>query len=79
MAEVAGLRNEKKLTQKFRAPQTLAVLTAAHALLVSVDAAARPSAHVPPASIAELSQAIDEVQPMAGSAQAVDDELDDEI
>lgn len=80
--ELTGLRNEKKLTQKFRAPQTLAILTAAEQLVRSVDTASRPAAHVPPDDLASLCKAIEEVQPLAGSAgggAAEDDELDDEI
>ena len=80
LAELAGLRSEKKLTQKFRAPQTLAVLTSADSLMRNVDAAARPAAHVPSEQISEISEAIAEVQPMVGSgAAADDDELDDDI
>ena len=45
-AELAGLRSESKLTQRFRAPQTLAVLTSAEQLMRSVDTAARPASHV---------------------------------
>lgn len=80
-AEHKGLRNEKKLTQKFRAPQTLAVLTAAEALVRAVDTSARPAAHVPPDDLASLCAAIEECRPMAGAAQAegLDEELDDEI
>lgn len=79
-AEISGLRKESKVTQRFRAPQTLAVLTSADQLMRAVDAAARPAAHVEPERLASLAAAIEEVQPMAGSAQGVeDDELDDEI
>ena len=44
--------------------------------------AARPAAHVPPEDLVSLCKAIEEVQPMAGSAgggNGDDDELDDEI
>lgn len=78
--ELAGLHAEKKLTQRFRAPQTLAVLSAAATLMRAVDAAARPAAHVNLDHLAELESGIEEVRPMAGSAQLQDDdELDDEI
>ena len=80
LAELGGLRKEPKVTQRFRAPQTLAVLRAADKLMRDVDAAARPAAHVSPEELAALADAIAEVEPMAGSAQAADDdELDDEI
>ena len=79
-SELNGLRKESKVTQRFRAPQTLAVLTQADQLMRAVDAAVRPTAHVPPEDLASLADAIGEVTPMAGSAQAADDdELDDEI
>ena len=79
-AELSGLRKEGKVTQRFRAPQTLAILTAADQLIRAVDSAARPSAHVAAEDLNELAEAIAEVQPMAGSVQAADDdELDDEI
>ena len=80
LAELHGLRKESKVTQRFRAPQTLAVLRSADRLMRDVDAAARPAAHVSPEELAALADAIAEVEPMAGSAQAADDdELDDEI
>ncbi|KAL3897670.1 MAG: hypothetical protein SGPRY_013005 [Prymnesium sp.] len=63
-SELVGLRAEKKLTQKFRAPQSLAVITAASQLLAEVDAAVRPSAIVPPDWTMELQTAIDEVSPV---------------
>ena len=79
--ELAGLRSEKKLTQRFRAPQTLGVLSAAEQLMRAVDTAARPTAYVEPDDLAALGEAILEVRPMAGSAAAgeADEELDDEI
>ena len=77
--ELAGLHAEKKLTQKFRSPQSLAILGAAYQLLRDVDAAVKPSALVPPDWLEELHAAIDEVTPMAGAADGGDDELDDEI
>lgn len=79
-AELVGLRAEKKLTQRFRAPQTHGVLTAAHKLLVAVDALAQPAGRVDPEELSTLSEALEEVAPMLGSAKEdVDDELDDEI
>jgi chemotaxis protein histidine kinase CheA len=79
-AEVGGLRNEKKLTQKFRAPQTLAVLRAAQKLLLDVNAVAQPAASVPTEDVEMIAAAIEEVTPMAGSGgDGGDDELDDEI
>jgi hypothetical protein len=79
-AEVGGLRNEKKLTQKFRAPQTLAILRAAQKLLLDVNAAAQPAASVPTEDVEMIAAAIEEVTPMAGSGgDGGDDELDDEI
>lgn len=80
ISEVTGFRAEKALTQRFRAPQTLAVLSAAHELLTRVDAAARPVAHVPPPLLAEIAEAVAEVTPLASAAQSgATDELDDEI
>ena len=80
ISELAGLRAEKALTQKFRAPQTLSVLSTAHDLLTRVDVAARPVAHVPPEQLAQLADAMEEVRPIAGRASAAqDDELDDAV
>jgi hypothetical protein len=78
--ELEGLRKESKVTQRFRAPQTLAVLTTAGQLMRAVDSAVRPTAFVSPDDLASVSSAIAEVEPMADSALAGDDdELDDEI
>ena len=44
-----------------------------------VDAAARPTAHVPPEQLAFVRDSIAEVTPMLPSGEAEDDELDDEI
>lgn len=79
ISELAGFRAEKKLTQKFRAPQTLAVMLVADQLLRDVDSASRPSAAVPAALLAELAEGIEEVRPLVGSGEEEDDELDDEI
>ena len=54
VAELAGLKKEGKVTQRFRAPQTLAVLNAAAALLKDVDAWATPVASVDEEHAAEL-------------------------
>ena len=78
-AELAGLHAEKKLTQRFRAPQTLAILSAAHTLLGDVHAAAQPTAGVEDDERASLLDAIEEVRPMVEGVQGEDDELDDEI
>ena len=80
LAELSGLKSEGKLTQRFRSPQTLAVLMSADTLMRAVDAAARPAAHVPNEQLTEIVQAIEEVRQMVGSAPAeANDELDDEI
>ena len=78
-AELAGLHAEKKLTQRFRAPQTLSILSAAHKLLGDVHVAAQPTAAVEEDELQTLVHAIEEVRPMVGGAQGEDDELDDEI
>jgi hypothetical protein len=69
------------VTQRFRAPQTLAVLNAAAALLKDVDAWATPVANVNEEHAAELRRGIEEVGAMGfgGGGEAEDDELDDEI
>ena len=81
VAELAGLKKEGKVTQRFRAPQTLAVLNAAAALLKDVNAWATPVATVDEEHAAELRRGIEEVGAMGfgGGAEAEDDELDDEI
>ena len=81
VAELAGLKKEGKVTQRFRAPQTLAVLNAAAALLKDVDAWATPVATVDEEHAAELRRGIEEVGAMGfgGGGEAEDDELDDEI
>ena len=76
--ELSGLRAERKLTQKFRAPQTLAVLEAAEHLVRGVHGAAQPVASVPPEQLQQLVEGVAEVRPMVAEA-ADDDELDDEI
>jgi hypothetical protein len=79
-AELAGLRAEKKLTQRFRAPQTLQILSSAHKLLLDVDALAKPTAQVERDELTILADAIEEVQPLTGTTQAdAEDEFDDEI
>jgi len=80
LAELAGLRNERQLTQKFRAPQTLAVLEAAQQLVHDVAHFAHPVAMLPAELLPCLAEGIDEVRPMvdAGGGTATD-ELDDEI
>ena len=47
--------------------------------LQAVDALVQPTEGVDPKQMAMLVEAIDEVQPMVGQAEAEDDELDDEI
>ena len=91
VAELAGLKKEGKVTQRFRAPQTLTVLHAADALIRAVDAAAAllkdvdawatPVASVDEEHAAELRRGIEEVGAMGfgGGGEAEDDELDDEI
>ena len=48
-------------------------------LLQAVDALVQPTEGVDPKQMAMLAEAIEEVQPMVGQAEAEDDELDDEI
>ena len=80
LAEHSGLNKESKVTQRFRAPQTLAVLTAAEQLMRNVDHLLRDQEEVVE-GLEEVGAAIEEVRPMVGSGQAAgdDDELDDEI
>ena len=80
LAELAGLRNERQLTQKFRAPQSLAVLEAAQRLGYEVARVAHPVATLPAELLPRLAEGIDEVRPMVGAGGgAATDELDDEI
>eukprot|EP00908_Phaeocystis_cordata_P016749 Transcript_28067.p2 GENE.Transcript_28067~~Transcript_28067.p2 ORF type:complete len:194 (+),score=94.37 Transcript_28067:455-1036(+) len=80
VAELKGLKAEKALTQKFRAPQSHAVLEAALHLAREVNRVAHPVASLPEATLTELTDGIAEVQPMiASGGGADDDELDDEI
>lgn len=80
LAELAGLRSERPLTQKFRAPQSLAVLEAALRLGQEVACVAHPVATLPPELLPRLVEGIDEVRPMVGAGDgAATDELDDEI
>ena len=76
--ELCGLRAERKLTQKFRAPQALAVLEAAVHLVRGVQRAAHPVASFPAELLQELVDGVAEVQPMIVE-KGEDDELDDEI
>ena len=76
--ELCGLRAERKLTQKFRAPQALAVLEAAVHLVRGVQRAAQPVASFPAELLQELVDGVAEVQPMIVE-KGEDDELDDEI
>lgn len=80
-AELAGLRAERMLTRKFRAPQTLSVLTAAAQLIREAHAAVRTStASVDASQLQFLLDAIAEVEPLCGGgASAASDELDDAI
>ena len=77
-AELAGWRKEGKTTQKFRSPQTLAILTNADTLMRAVDTVARPAAHVPSEQLTEIAEAIEELRASAPPPTA-DEELDDEI
>ena len=82
VAELAGLKKEGKVTQRFRAPQTLAVLNAAAALLKDVDAWATPVARVDEEHAAELRRGIEEVGAMGfggGGEAEEDDELDPRV
>ena len=80
-AELAGLRAERLLTRKFRAPQTLGVLTAAAQLVREAHAAVRSgTAVVDESQLQLLLEAIAEVEPLCGGgASAAADELDDAI
>ena len=79
MAELAGLRAESALTRKFRAPQTLGVLTAAAQLLREVDASVRPTVRAEPGQLQQLLDWIVEVEPLCCAHSAVAEELDDAI
>eukprot|EP00966_Prymnesium_polylepis_P178516 4134313-Prymnesium_polylepis.2 len=78
IAELAGFRAERRLTQRFRAAQTVAVLSAAHALLLDVKGATAGTAKVPPEYLRHAADAIAELQPLV-DALAHDDEIDDAI
>lgn len=81
LLELTGLRAERQLTRKFRAPQTLHVLTAAVGLVREVQAAVSPTAQPRPDQLQLLVDGIAEVEPLAraGQARQVSDELDDAI
>lgn len=79
ISEVEGFRAEKKLTQKFRATQTISVLQAANQLMYEVNLASRPSAEVPLSLLAELEEAVAEVQPLVASREEEAGELNDEV
>ena len=80
-AELTGLRAERLLTRKFRAPQTLGVLTAAAQLVREAHAAVQTAtASVDASQLQVLLDAIAEVEPLCGGgASAASDELDDAI
>ena len=78
MAELAGLRAERTLTRKFRAPQTLGVLTAAAQLLREVEASVRPAVRMA-GHLQQLLDGIAEVEPLCGGHSMVSEELDDAI
>ena len=75
------MRAERLLTRKFRAPQTLGVLTAAAQLVREAHAAVRSgTAVVDESQLQLLLEAIAEVEPLCGGgASAAADELDDAI
>eukprot|EP00964_Phaeocystis_antarctica_P151892 scaffold119588_cov60-Phaeocystis_antarctica.AAC.2 len=80
-AELTGLRAERLLTRKFRAPQTLGVLTAAAQLVREAHAAVQTATvSVDASQLQVLLDAIAEVEPLCGGgASAASDELDDAI
>ena len=76
--ELKGLRAEGKLTQRFRAGGSLAVLRAAEQLLLDVTAITQGAADQAPQLLDEVRAAMAEVEPMA-AVQDDNDELDEEI
>ena len=76
--ELRSLRCEKKMTQRFRAASTLAVLAAAEALILEVHALVQRAAPLAPNLLGEVREARAEVEPMCGG-DCDNDELDDEI
>jgi hypothetical protein len=79
--ELAGLRSEKALTRRFRAPQTLAVLRAAREVVQDV-ANFLPASEELSRSVGEqralLDAGIAEVEPMAAAGQQACYEEEDE-
>ena len=79
IGELAGFRVERKLTQRFRAAQTVAVLSAAEALLHDVKGVTAGVAKVPSSYLQEVAEGIAELQPLIADISAHNEEIDDEI
>ena len=78
MHELRSLRAERKMTQRFRAASTLAVLQAAETLILEVHALVQQASPLAPHLLDEVREAKGEVEPMCGG-DCDNDELDDEI
>lgn len=78
-AEQSGLRAEAKMTQRFRACSTMAILRAGEQLLLDVQAMIPDGQSVTRRFLDELRRAVAEVQPLVGTFAAGSNELDDEI
>ena len=79
VAELAGFRVERKLTQRFRAAQTVAILSAAEAVLHDIKGATADTAKVPASYLQEVTEGIAELQPLIADISAHNEEIDDEI
>ncbi|KAL1508532.1 hypothetical protein AB1Y20_004632 [Prymnesium parvum] len=77
VAELAGYRTERSMTQRFRATQTIAVLSAAKDLLIGIKAEVGAE-KLPRSYLQEINDGIAEVQPVVDLYFA-EDEIDDEI
>ena len=67
------------MTQRFRAPSTLAVMDAAEGLIRAVHGLVQQASPLPPHLLDEVAAARAEVEPIGGGGCCDNDELDDEI
>ena len=79
LAELRSLQAEARMTQRFRAPGTLAVLRAGEQLLVDLQPFVPAAASAVPRLLNELRGAVAEVEPLCAATAASFDELDEEI
>lgn len=79
IAELSGFKTERRLTQRFRATQTVAVLKSAEALLLGIKDATADAVQVPAAHIQEVAEGITFLQPFIDDISARCDDMDDAI